>query len=508
MILTSKRETPRVDEEPQTNANNAYVCATSFWGQSFTYDRYGNLTAMTNSATGQGCAALYSMSMTANSYNQLSGLSYDASGNTTSDGSFSYTWNGEGLLQSAGSTTYTYDGDDKRVEKSSGVYYWFSPDGSPLAETNASGATLNEYVYFGGARTARRDSSGNVYYYFSDPVGTARLMYNATSGAVCYDADYTPFGQELAYTTSCTQNYKFTGMERDTETENDHTWFREYEFGLGRWLGPDRLSGDVSNPQSLNRYAYVLNNPLSLTDPLGLEWCAPGSAVYGNDGNLIGYDEDKCISDQDYDENYIDGSYTGYFYVDPQSFTFAYSPGGQVDDYDTAPGGDLSFLAEGGGNDPPDEQLTQTTGSLFNLSQKGKVCEQKVQNAVNAALDTSSTYVGPQMGGHQDDPSDPGLINGAYNFIFFAPGVQFGAVGAHAVPGANCGRFSGSGLHIPVNGGGCNPSGDPNSPFGFNAQQNGSYFTAHIDSENPFDDVAGLFGHLINNVILRRKHGC
>ena len=39
---------------------------------------------------------------------------------------------------------------------------------------------------------------------------------------------------------------------------------------MGRWLSPDPLAGDVSNPQSLNRYAYVLNNPTSLIDPLGL----------------------------------------------------------------------------------------------------------------------------------------------------------------------------------------------------------------------------------------------
>jgi hypothetical protein len=141
-------------------------------------------------------------------------------------------------------------------------------------------------------------------------------------------------------------------------------------------------------------------------------------------------------------------------------------------------------------------------------SPNGQVCQEKVQNALDAALNTSATILGPQMGGHQDDPHDPGLINGAYNFVFFARGVHFGAGGSHAVPGANCGRFPGSGLHIPVNGGGCNPSGDPNSPFGFDAQRNGSYGTAHIDSANPFDDLVSFFSHLVNNVILRRPHGC
>jgi len=77
-----------------------------------------------------------------------SGYTYDASGDMLTDGTNTYTWNGEGLLKSAASVNYTYDGDMKRVEKSSGTYYWFSPSGTPLAETDASGNTQNEYVYF------------------------------------------------------------------------------------------------------------------------------------------------------------------------------------------------------------------------------------------------------------------------------------------------------------------------------------------------------------------------
>jgi hypothetical protein len=42
-----------------------------------------------------------------------------------------------------------------------------------------------------------------------------------------------------------------------------------YESNLGRWMTPDPVAGDVTNPQSLNRYTYVLNNPVNLVDPLG-----------------------------------------------------------------------------------------------------------------------------------------------------------------------------------------------------------------------------------------------
>jgi RHS repeat-associated protein len=213
----------------------------------------------------------------------------------TGDGSYSYAWNGEGLLKSAGTTTYTYDGGDKRVEKSTGRYYWYNPSGLVLAETDTSGNTQNEYIYFNGGPTARRDSSGNVYYYFQDQIGTSRLI--ATSGGtVCYDADYTPFGYEMAYTTTCSQNYKFTGMERDTETGNDHAWLRNYEQNPGRWLSPDPLGGDITSPQSLNLYGYVMNNPLSNIDPTGQACYAierghgGGCDAFMDDGLDFGWD--------------------------------------------------------------------------------------------------------------------------------------------------------------------------------------------------------------------------
>ncbi|HXN53933.1 MAG TPA: RHS repeat-associated core domain-containing protein [Candidatus Acidoferrum sp.] len=73
--------------------------------------------------------------------------------------------------------------------------------------------------------------------------------------------------------------HKFTGDERDSESNLDHTQFRQYSSSLGRWMHPDPAglaAVDPSNPQSWNRYAYVRNNPLALVDPFGLNECAPG----------------------------------------------------------------------------------------------------------------------------------------------------------------------------------------------------------------------------------------
>ena len=68
--------------------------------------------------------------------------------------------------------------------------------------------------------------------------------------------------------------YKFTGKERDSESGNDYFGARYYSSNMGRFMTPDPSglsNADQTNPQSLNLYAYALNNPLRYTDPTGLE---------------------------------------------------------------------------------------------------------------------------------------------------------------------------------------------------------------------------------------------
>jgi RHS repeat-associated protein len=200
----------------------------------------------------------------------LGDMKDDDAGDLTPDGVTSYVWNGAGLLKSAGSTTYTYDGDGKRVMNSAGTYYWTTPSGNQLSDTPGSGAG-NEYIYFAGRRIAWVDSGGTVRYYWGDHLGTTRIVTDA-SGNVCYDADYYPFqGERTPYVSACTPAYRFAGMKFDQESGDYYTLNRYYPPNLGRWLSPDPLAGDVTNPQSLNRYAYVLNNPASLVDPSGLD---------------------------------------------------------------------------------------------------------------------------------------------------------------------------------------------------------------------------------------------
>jgi RHS repeat-associated protein len=98
------------------------------------------------------------------------------------------------------------------------------------------------------------------------------LYNNRTSLQVFQSLDYLPFG-ELNSADSGISTHKFTGDEHDSETNLEHTQFRKYSSALGRWLSPDPAgigAVDPRNPQSWNRYSYVLNNPLKFVDPRGL----------------------------------------------------------------------------------------------------------------------------------------------------------------------------------------------------------------------------------------------
>jgi RHS repeat-associated protein len=125
-----------------------------------------------------------------------------------------------------------------------------------------------------------------VTYFHSDHLGSSTIL-SSGAGWPVHQCSYAPFGQAMNCSNTSMADYEFAAMERDTESSTDHTRFRQYSFSMGRWLTPDPIFGEIRNPQSFNRYAYVLNNPLRFVDPLGLEWC-----TLGQDGSRSG-----CISD-------------------------------------------------------------------------------------------------------------------------------------------------------------------------------------------------------------------
>src|SRR5260370_42452295 len=111
-------------------------------------------------------------------------------------------------------------------------------------------------------------------------LGTSRMLAT-DSGVVCYDADFYPYGGERPYNNTCPQNYKFEGKERDTETGNDDFGARYYSNRFGRWLSADWSSipaavpyANLTNPQTLNLYSMVADDPESFADLDGhCDWC-------------------------------------------------------------------------------------------------------------------------------------------------------------------------------------------------------------------------------------------
>jgi RHS repeat-associated protein len=244
------------------------------WGDTYTYDQWANMYAMTPiSGYGTGCTNdNLSVSPTANNQLSTTGYSYDASGNMLGDGAYSYTYNAESEITIGGGVTYKYDGDGNRILKSSGKAYWYGAGTEILDESDLSGNITNEYVFFGGKRIAMRTiSTGTIDYYEEDMLGSSRTIVQAGQTTPCYDADFLPFGREVQVTFTCTPNYKFAGKERDSESGLDYFGARYDASTMGRFMTPDPLGGHLEDPQTLNKYAYVRNNPTTLTDPTGLD---------------------------------------------------------------------------------------------------------------------------------------------------------------------------------------------------------------------------------------------
>jgi RHS repeat-associated protein len=211
--------------------------------------------------------------------------------NATYDTIHNYTWDADGNSITVDAVGVTYDALDRAVEQNrSGTYTQivYAPSGAKLALM--SGATLQKaFVALPGQGTVVYTSSGLDHYRHSDWLGSARLT-SSPSQTVISTTAYAPFGEAYAQSTG-TSDLSFTGMNQDTVTgalSGDYDFlYREYNT-QGRWPQPDPAglaAANPANPQSWNRYAYVLNNPLGFVDPLGLDCMMPDGTY--EDGSTI-----------------------------------------------------------------------------------------------------------------------------------------------------------------------------------------------------------------------------
>jgi len=252
------------------------------WGLSETYDRYGNRsqqTALPNTCVNIACPQP-SFAVSA-STNRLVGppYSYDASGNLTNDGINTLVYDAENHVTTAtnGSSAgaYVYDGNGLRVQKCvpncSGsnprTVYIFS--GSKVIAEYDNGAAVGspsrEYIYSGAQLIAKIDSSGTKYYHQDH---LSNRIVTDSGGNKLAEMGTFPYG-EYWYNAS-NDKLLFTTYERDSESGNDYAQARYNVSGLARFSSPDLIAGSTSDPQSFNRYSYVRNQPVMLSDPAGL----------------------------------------------------------------------------------------------------------------------------------------------------------------------------------------------------------------------------------------------
>jgi RHS repeat-associated protein len=181
-------------------------------------------------------------------------------------------------------------------------------------ELNPTSSAWTDYILGYGGRVAKDTSTNGsgAQYFHTDQIDSTRLVTDNT-GAVVWSATYSPFGQELSAQNSAI-TFQFAGMQYDAETNLNHTDFRQYASSEGRWLSPDPYLGSLNpgNPQSFNRYTYVLNNPLNLSDPSGLD-CIYGAADSTANGTPPKVVRGDCYNDED-NGFFVDGTVTDAHY--------------------------------------------------------------------------------------------------------------------------------------------------------------------------------------------------
>ncbi|MFZ5927632.1 MAG: RHS repeat domain-containing protein [Acidobacteriota bacterium] len=216
--------------------------------------------------------------------NAVLGIQYDAAGNLTAIGGFTFAYDAENRLVSSTlnsvATTYAYDGEGRRVKK-----------GSVVMVYDAFGRLAAEY---GGTA----DPVGTEYL-TADHLGSTRLVTSA-AGAERRCLDYLPFGEQMTqgmgtrgacYASATEPRVKFTGKERDAETGLDYFGARYFSGAQGRFTSPDQPLVDQNpfEPQSWNLFSYVRNNPLIFTDPTGR--CRKGA-----DGKYHDSEDGPCVA--------------------------------------------------------------------------------------------------------------------------------------------------------------------------------------------------------------------
>jgi len=378
----------RLDDASETSNG------TQTWRQDFSYDRYGNRNFVEPNTSFAGfdklcnsntelCATLRRQlnpginSGNNNRMNSGQDYTYDSAGNTLTD---------------ANGQTFIYDGENKQVEvrNSSNAAigkYWYDGDGLRVKKEVPGTGEVTIFVYDAAGKQIAEYSTvvasandAKVAYLTADHLGSPRINTDVT-GAVSSRHDYHPFGEEIDGTGGRTTglNYgsdtvrkQFTGYEWDIETDLDFAQARYHNFNLGRFNSVDPIldSMDTSMPQSMNRYAYVLNNPLFFVDPDGELWVKNEKPEYGRTDEYYWIDE--CGKGQTcYEALAVSGKYgvTVYGSNDFQDITiYQANKDGVIDVRKLSQHHNAEFIVADGQNVPEEFLSTESATALFNVA--------------------------------------------------------------------------------------------------------------------------------------------
>jgi RHS repeat-associated protein len=265
---------------------NRLTRATGAITKTYQYDSIGNITYKSDVGTysylssGQNSIRPHAVASVAGTVN--ASYSYDANGNMQSGAGRTMTYTSfnkpESISTASAVSTFLYDANYSRVQKITNtktITYV-----GKLFEREASNGVVQDksYIYAGNnlvaIHTDRSTGSSDTKYVHADHLGSINVI-TGDNGAVIERTSFDPHGkrrnpngQELTTTPSSQVNRGFTNHEMDDEVGLINMNARLYDPVLGRFITPDPLVEGIAG-QDLNRYTYVRNNPLSLTDPTG-----------------------------------------------------------------------------------------------------------------------------------------------------------------------------------------------------------------------------------------------
>ncbi len=260
------------------------------WEETFNYDRFGNREFDTS---GTDTLSLFDKTTNPSISSASNRMSSDQDGDARAD----YVYDKAGnLTRDAENKRYEFDADNriKKYFKGSNpssepdVVYEYDGAGNRVRKVGVSKQTVFVYNTFGKLIAEYSDSlpeSPQINYIMKDHLGSTRVVTDG-AGSVVTRLDYMAFGEELTSKVgningrSESQGYRgngsvrklYTGYERDEESGLDFAQARYYSSNHGRFTSVDPLtaSANLKNPQTFNRYSYVLNSPYKFVDPLGL----------------------------------------------------------------------------------------------------------------------------------------------------------------------------------------------------------------------------------------------